>query len=263
MKSKVIKGLYIGTFGLFSLLLILLMVSLLLRKSMMQPIETSVNRLLETISPSYLASTILFIGATFVGFLNALLLPPTSRNEVEKIILPIAFISFSFLIMPNIINYLLILHLYEISFSFLVRLYLFAAYFSFALLVVSGIFSLGINSSKMGRYILLVGVLALYVTNMMRLDVASFPQQSLKWTDSLMFISTLSVIAIVSILNYWAIYARESTQHNMLKAIRIMLILIGIMGFISFPESIVSLVSVGIYTVGVFFGLSRRRFNQL
>ena len=257
------KGLYIGTFGLISLTFILLVLSLLIRVVLIQPIDSFATRLLMQIPPLYLIATIIMLMANFIGFINSLSLPPTSRNEVEKIILPIVFISFSLLIMPSFINYLLIGHIFAISFTFLARLYLFSAYFSFSLLVISGIFSLGINSSKMGRYIILIGVLALFIASMMDLNIVLYPQQSIKWTNREMFLSSLSVIAVVSCINYWAIYVKESTQHNMLKAMRIMLILIGTIGFISFPESVLSLVSALFYTVGVFFGLSRRRFNQL
>lgn len=263
MSNRVIKSLYIGLFGLFILLMILLVLSLLMRVVMVQPVDSFTNRLLLNISPLYLIATIIMLISTFIGFINSLSLPPTSRNEVEKIILPIVFISFSFLIMPSIINYLLVGRIFVISFTYLARLYLFSAYFSFSLLVISGIFSLGINASKMSRYILFIAVLTIFIASMMDLDIASFPQRSMMWTNRIMLISSLSVIAVVGCINYWAIYVRESTQHNMLKAVRIMLILVGIVGFISFPESIISLISILFYTVGVFFGLSRKRFNQL
>ncbi len=263
MKRRVIKSIYIGLFGLFILSMVLLISSLLLRILFISPIDSSATRLIKNISDLYVGSSIILLIATFIGFVNSLSLPPTSRNEVEKIILPIVFISFSFLIIPSVINYLLVNRIYTMSFTFLARLYFFFAYFSSSLLVISGMFSLGINSSKMGRYILFIGVLSFFIASMMDVDIASYPQQSMLWTNREMFISTLSVIAGVGCINYWAIYIRESTQHNMLKAMRIMLILLGVIGFISFPESIISLISVFLYTIGVLFGLSRKRFNQL
>ena len=263
MNKKVIKGFYIGIFGLICLSFVMLTFSLLLRIVLIQPIDSMVNNYLKNISPIYLVSTIVILIASFIGFINSLSLPPTSRNEVEKALLPVVFVSFSFLAIPSLVNYLLVGHIFTISFIFLARLYLFTAFFSFALLVVSGIFSLGINSSKMGRYILLIGVLALFVTTMMELNISLYPQHSIRWTNKIVFIPVLSLIAIVSCINYWAIYVRESTQHNMLKALRVMLILIGAIGFISFSTPVLSLISSLFYTVGVFFGLSRRRFNQL
>ncbi len=263
MNTKTVKGFYIGSFSLLSLFYILIITSLLIRKVMMQPIESSTNQLLYQSSPNYLIATLILILATLIGFINSLSLPPTSRNEVEKIILPIVFTLFTFLTMPTIVKYLLINHQFTISFTILVRFYLFSVYFSFTLLVISGIFSLGINSSKISRYILLLALLSLFIATLMHLNVASYPLQSLKWADSSIFISTLSLIGFIAIGNYFAIWVRESTQHNMLKALRILLIVVGILGYIFFPESIASLISTIIYTIGILFGLSRKRFNQL
>ena len=86
MNKKIVKGLYTGLFSLVSLVYILLIGSLLLRKLLIQPIDTHTNRLLQPISPYYLVATILFIISTLIGFINSLSLPPTSRNEVEKIV---------------------------------------------------------------------------------------------------------------------------------------------------------------------------------
>ncbi len=118
MNKKGIKGFYIGIFGLFCLSFIMLTLSLLLRIVLIQPIDSMVNNYLSNISPIYLVSTIVMLIATFVGFINSLSLPPTSRNEVEKVLLPIVFVSFSFLAIPSLVNYLLVGRIFSISFYF-------------------------------------------------------------------------------------------------------------------------------------------------
>ncbi len=262
-KGTIVRTIQISLWSILCLIWLFTAVTILLRATFIQPIESTSNTLLHGVDSNYVVGVILFIIGTYIGLIHAITLPSSSKNDVEKFIMPIIFFSFSFLAIPTCVNYLLIHGIYLFPLALFGKIYLGITFYSFCLLVLLGIYSIGINTSKMHQHIILMGLCIVFIVNLMPVNTTLFPQHYLQWTSTYLFVTILVALTIISLFNMWAIYIKESTQHNLLRAIRLTLIQTGALGFILNPFSYLNYVFILLYLAGIAIGFSRERFSQL
>ena len=260
---KLFRIIQISLWSILCLTWVLTGITLLLRSALIQPIESSSNTILQAINPNYTIGSIVFVIGTYIGLIHSITLPSSSKNDIEKIVLPVVFFCFALLNIPSLVNYFLLNNIHLLPLSIIGKGYIGIAFFSFSLMVLLGIYTLGINTSKMYHHIILVGLLILFIVTLIPMNTSLYPQEYLKWSNPFLFITILALLTALSLFNMWSVYIKESTQHNLLRAVRLTLIQVGALGFIVFPAPYTNYFFVFMYIVGITIGFSRERFSQL
>ncbi|MDC7244740.1 MAG: hypothetical protein PQJ47_02345 [Sphaerochaetaceae bacterium] len=262
-KNTAIRTIHIILWSLLSVVWISTGISLLLRSAIRQAVETSSDTLVQMIDTNQIITAILFAAGTYIGEIHSLLLPSTSKNDVDRTILPIVFFFFSLLYIPTLVGYLQVNSLYIFPLALFGKIYIGSAFYSFVLLVLTGIYSVGINASKMYQHIIVTAVISLFIVSLIPVNSALYPLEYLRWTSSTLFISVISVLTALSVFTIWSVNKKESTQYSLLRSIRLTLIQIGAAGYILTPHSRINYLCIALYLAGIGLGFYRDRFSQL
>jgi len=262
-KKATVRTIQITLWSILFFLWIFTGISLLLRFAISQPIESFSNTVLQSVNPNTIIINLLFVVGTYIGGIHSFKLPSSSEHDVERIISPIVFLFFSLFYIPTLLIYLQVNSIYILPLSIFGKIFICSTLYSFVLLLLQGMYSVGFNVSKMYQHIILTAVITLFVGTILPVNTALYPLKYLQWISPSTFISIITGITILTLFTIWSVYIKESTQHSLFRSIRLTLILIGAAGFLLTPLSHIRYLFVFLYLVGITLGFSKKRFSQL
>ncbi len=212
---------------------------------------------------SYLPATGLHLLLTLAGTISALFLPMTSRNEIERDLMPPLFICMALTDIPIII-YLVSRGVLTLPcISCIARIAIFAVLFSGILMVYLGLFHLGINTGKIIPFAVLGAAGSLLISTTVPLSVARYPFEPSQWITNRQLIFVPLLFGILAIFNYIALYIRERTKHIMFRAISISLVIVGHLLYLHRVHPSMVWAGVVLFALGTVVGIPRGRFSQL
>ncbi len=247
------------SFLLLCITLCLMHLHLMVRFSYPLPEEYEYAALLGSISPLYITSSILFIIASGLGFFGILRLRPTSRNEVEKTVLPLTYTLFLFFTLPVTSAYL---HL-ETMYINLERIYIAILFMAFSFFVVTAVFLMGMNSSRVNRFYPFIPLLSFWVASMIP-PYTQVTGRGLITSEMPAMVTLITLtLTLVTILTYWGHFLQSRTRQTLIKALRTTLVLSGVFLFVRGMNGTLSLAGAVLYISGTSLGLYRGRSNLL
>ncbi len=241
---------------------ILIPITLIIARQIIPSLFTSAP--IEITSVSYFAlPAFIHILISFLGMLPALLLPQTSRNSIERFLLPPIYMTITLLNIPVVVMYLFFKGASVIGFSVWGRVYLFALLFGAILLLFIGLFHFGINTGKLLQFTLIAAAGCMLLAILVPLSVALHPLDPIAWVMDKRFYGLPILLGILSIFNFVALLLRERTQHNLFRNMSLMLILVGNFLYLARFAIIVSWIGVAFFALGVLISVPRGRFSQI
>lgn len=223
------------------------------------PTQPESAALLSSINPLYVTASFLFIIASGIGFFGILRLRPTSRNEVEKTVLPLTYTLFLFFTLPIISSSLYL----ETRYINLEKPYIAILFMAFSFFLVTGVFQMGMNSSRVHRFYPFIPLLSLWVASL----IPPYTQVTTKGLITSRLPSMILLIALtlsfVTILTYWGHFLQSRTRQTLVKALRTTLVLSGVCVFVYGMNSSLALAGAVLYISGTSLGLYRGRSNLL
>lgn len=261
MKARYVKIPYIVLHGMLALVLLWMTVTLLIRQvipALLYNPETQDGR-----SVRFLFQTACHIGLSFAGAIPSLRLPDTSRNQIERTLLAPMYLSLTLVDIQVVVAYVMLSKAGAASFSFLARTHVFALLFAMSLLLLMGLFHIGINTGKLIQFTILAATGSLLVAAVIPLSVALNPTEPALWYVDRQFLLVPATLGILGAFTYIALYARERTQHNLFRSISFTCIVLGNILYASRWGSFFVWMGILLFAVGVATGIPRDRFSRL
>lgn len=261
MKARHVKIPYIIIHGAFALVLLYLATTLYIRQvipSLLYSTVVAGGR-----SSSFLLQTICHIALSFAGALPALRLPDTSRNEIERTLLPPMYVSLTLVDIQVVGAYMAINASGGAGFTFIARTHVFALLFAMSLLLLMGLFHIGINTGKLIQFTLLAATGSLLIANMVPLSVALSPTEPAFWYAHRQFLLVPAALGLLGSFTYTTLYIRERTQHNLFRSISFAGIVLGNILYVTRWGSFSVWMGVLLFAAGIASGIPRDRFSQL
>ena len=233
--------------------------------SIRQAIPTYFNtRPLEHATPPFsMVPTLLHIILSFVGMVPSLYLPDTSRNEIERRLLPPLFITITAIDISVVATFMFLTGVGSIGFTAIGRIHLFSILFSSTILLLIGLFHIGINTGKLLQFTLLSASGCLLIASLVPLSVAMYPMETSKWYADRQFLWVPAIMGVVSIVNYISLYLREQTQHNLFRSVSFTCIIVGNILYLTTLNAFFLWLGIALYGIGILLGIPRGRFSQL
>lgn len=212
---------------------------------------------------SYLPAMMLHLLLTLAGTVSALFLPMTSRNEIERDLMPPLFICMALTDIP-IVMYLISSGFLTIScISCVARIAIFAVLFSGVLMVYLGLFHLGINTGKIIPFTLLGAAGSLLISTTVPLSIALHPFEPSQWVTNQQLFFLPLLLGMLAIFNYIALYIRERTKHIMFRGLSISLVIVGHLLYLHRGHPSMVWIGIILFILGTVVGIPRGRFSQL
>ena len=262
MKQKTLKLTYIIAHGVLVVFLSSIVLYLLIHRILPQPFETGTHDRLEPIAP-FLLPTFLHIILSFIGMVPALYLPATSKNEIERVLMPPMYLSMTLTNIPVIVHAMAYREMGLIGMNPVARIYVFAILFTTILLLFMGLFHLGINTSKIFQFTLLAALGCILIAVMVPLSVAMNPMDQTMWITDRQFFLIPLLVGVIAGFNYLAIYLRERLQHSLFQSISIILIISGYLLNVSRMSGPMVWLGIIFFGIGIVIGIPRGRFSQI
>jgi len=244
---------------LLCIVMCLIHIQMMYRITYQTSVQHESSALLSSINPLYVTSSFLFIIASGIGFFGILRLRPTSRNEVEKTVLPLTYTLFLFFTLPTISSALYL----ETRYFNLERPYIAILFMAFSFFLVTGVFQMGMNSSRVHRFYPFIPLLSFWVASL----IPPYTQVTGKGliTSRLppMILLIALTLSFVTVLTYWGHFLQSRTRQTLVKAMRTTLVLSGGFVFVFGMNSSISLAGAVLYISGTSLGLYRGRSNLL
>ena len=235
---------------------------LLLHRLIPRQFQTGSSELLEIISP-YLFPTLLHIILSFIGMIPALYLPPTSRNEIERKLMPPMYLSMTLSHIPVIAQVMAYKGTGFIGIGVIARLYVFATLFTMILMLFMGLFHLGINTSKIFQFTVLAALGSILITVLVPLSAALHPMDPSQWIVDRQFYFIPVGVGVLASFNYFAIYFREQSQHALFQSGSLILIIGGYLLHLLWINPTTVWVGTILFAIGIVIGIPRGRFSQI
>ncbi len=256
---KRIRRTGIIAYALFCGALALMHLHMMFRIYVQMPIESSATRILSAFHPLYTPASLLFVIASGLGVLGALRLPPTSKNEIERMVSPITFTIMTFFTLPLISSFLLL----EQKYVIVEKLYLIVIFMALSFFIVTGVFQMGINSSRIKRFYALIPLLSIWVSVL----TPPFSQTSdigllgAHLPRAVPFI--MGIMTVITLITYWALYFSNKSRFVLVRALRTTFVLFGVCFFVLGTNTAQALAGSLLYTIGTSLGFYRGRSNLL
>ncbi|MDD3823493.1 MAG: hypothetical protein PHR90_09305 [Sphaerochaetaceae bacterium] len=260
-KGPYLKIAYIAVHGILSVILLYFSIMVLLRQMIPNILQARTAEGSET--ARFLVPMMFHILFTFVGMIPSLRLPDTSRNEIERNLLPLTFFSFTVMDISIVASYVSMRGQGSMDFSFIGRLHLFAMLFGMTLLLLMGLFHIGINTGKLWQFTLLTAAGALLIASSVPLSVALYPKDPSLWYADRQFLILPWALGILSSFTHLSLYIRERTQHNLFRTISFTCISVGNLLFIGRSGTFSVWVGILLLAAGIVMGIPRDGFSQL
>lgn len=236
-------------------------VSILIRQAI--PTYFNTRPLADAMPPLPMVPTLLHIILSFVGMVPSLYLPDTSRNEIERRLLPPLFITITIIDISVVATFMFLTGAGSIGFTAIGRIHLFSILFSSTILLLIGLFHIGINTGKLLQFTLLSASGCLLIASLVPLSVAMYPMETSKWYADRQFLWVPAIMGVVSIVNYISLYLREQTQHNLFRSVSFTCIIVGNILYLTTLNAFFLWLGIALYGIGIFVGIPRGRFSQL
>lgn len=204
-------------------------------------------------------TTIIHLVAAFVGSLALLRLPEDSRNETDRILLPIFYFAFS---LSNIFG-LAFSPKAVLSFSIIGKTYIFSISFAFFILLLFGLFHIGINKVKLFSFTSIAFLGAILLANIIPHSISLNINQRVMWFPKLSFPIFIGVLTVLSLINFIELYLRDTSRHNLIKLISMATIAIGSFLYVLRPNIYLLWASVVLFSVGVILSIPRNTYTTL
>ncbi len=255
---KRIRRIGLIIYGILCIAIALIHFDLIVRIYLRMPIENETTRILSLIHPLYTPASLLFAVASGLGVWGALRLRPTSRNEVERTLSPITFTLFTFFTLPVFSAFLILKNQYPM----LEKFYLVFLFMALSFYVVTGIFQMGMNTSRIRRFYVLIPLLAVWIATLA--PVFSSQSTGLLFTRlPAIIIALIAALSIISMITYWGLYLTNRSRFTLIRALRTTCVLIGAFIFVSRMNTPSALAGASIYTIGTSLGFYRGRSELL
>jgi hypothetical protein len=199
---------------------------------------------------------------SFVGSLLALRFSDNSRNEIERTILPILYLCFTFLNIPTLTTAMLLNTNYFFSLNFLGTIYIFALIFALVLLLLMGLFHFGINKGKLAQFIVLSALASLLVALTLPLSIATNPFESSLWVGS-SFYFMLLILTIIAAITFITIFLRDRNSYTFIRVISLLTVSSGSIFYVYRPSLVVTYLGLVLFIGGTLIGMPRERLTQL
>ena len=248
--------------GLLVLFLLSIVLYLLLHWLLPQPFESGNHDRLAPIAP-FLLPTLFHIILSFVGMIPALYLPATSRNEIERVLMPPMYLSMTITNIPVVVQVMIFRGMGVAGMTSIARLYVFAILFTAILMLFMGLFHLGINTSKIFSFTLLSALGCILIAVLIPLSVGTKPMDQTTWVSDNQFFLIPLILGIIAGFNYIAIYLRERLQHTLFQSISLVLIITGHLLYLSHMNPTMTWLGVVVFALGIVIGIPRGRFSQI
>lgn len=262
MKLKTIKISYIVVHGLLVIILLSFVTYLLLHRLIPETFNTGNRGRLETAS-SYLFPTLFHIILSFIGMIPALYLPATSRNEIERKLLPPMYLCMTLTNVPVIAQVITFNGMGMIGLTTIARIHVFAMLFTSILLLFLGLFHLGINTGKIYQFTILAALGCLLITVLVPVTVSMYPMSPGRWISDRQFFLLPLILGILAAFNYVALYLREPSYQTLFKSGSLMLIIFGHVLYQLRLNPATVWIGILLLACGIFIGIPRGRFSQL
>jgi hypothetical protein len=210
----------------------------------------------------YIIPSLLHVILSFIGMIPALFLPETSRNEIERKLMPLMYIGITLTNIPFLV-YITVLHGGVSNLVLPARIYLFAVLYSFMLMLFMGLFHLGINTSKITQFTLLGAAGCMLIVIMAPLSISAHPLEPNRWITDNTFSLLPLMMSVLAVFNYVALYIREKTQHILFRSGSISLVIIGHFLYLSRINTATVWIGILLFAAGIVIGIPRGRFSQL
>ncbi|MGI6433163.1 MAG: hypothetical protein ACOXZ4_04825 [Sphaerochaetaceae bacterium] len=196
---------------------------------------------------------------SYVGLFPSLKLPDTSRNEIERHLLPLLFLSLT------LINAFVAIELTSryINPSFWAKVHLFALIFSMLLLLLLGLFRTGINAGRLFQYTFTALLLSLLLAAMIPLSVPLNPFEPSVWMRQEKVYLIVLLLGLLALASFSFLLAREKDQYSRLRNISFCCIVLGNILYGSRLSLASVWAGVVLYAVGLVLGIPHQRFSQL
>lgn len=210
----------------------------------------------------------LFVPATlhplfsFAGSLLALRFSDNSRNEIERTILPLLYLCFTFLNIPTLVTSMLLNSTYFFSLNFLGTIYMFALIFAMVLLLLMGLFHFGINKGKLVQFIVLASLSSLLVALTLPLSIATNPFVSSLWVSSSFYFIPL-ILIILALITFITIFLRDRNSYTFFRIISLLTVSIGTLLYVWRLSLFTTYLALVLFIGGTLMVMPRERFTQL
>jgi hypothetical protein len=254
MKQRTVKIAYIISHGVLSLALILMVLYLIVRHLI------PTNHTQGTPLSGYLVPTLLHLVLSFVGMIPALYLPATSRNDIERKLMPPMYITMTLMDIQVLLHLEIIGIFGYLGPTAIAKIHLFSLLFSSLMLLFIGMFHLGINTSRIFRYSLLAALGCVLFTLFVPLQVAVYPLERSLWVTDGKFLLVPILLGGIAIFNYVALLSRERTQYTVFRSASLMAITLGNLLYID-PHT--TWLGILLFAIGIAMGIPKERFSQI
>lgn len=261
MKSRYLRIAYVIIHGLLALYLVSITVTILVRQALPNLAYTQAST--KNLSVPFLIPLILHILLSVTGIIPSLRLPDTSRNEIERNLSPLMYFFLSLMDIFILVPHMALTATGMASFSFIGKTHVFAMIFFLSLLLLMGLFHMGINTGKLVQFTLLAATGSLLIAALVPLSVALHPSDPSRWPTDRQFFLVPLILGLLGILTHVAIYIRERSQHNMFRSISFTCIVSGNLLYIARAGSITIWMGIFLLAIGITMGIPRDRFSQL
>lgn len=262
MKSRYIQIATITIHGLLAIVL-LYFAGILLIRQLIPTILNTAAMPATSVTVRFLFPTFLHILFSFMGTLPSIRLADTSRNEIERNLLPPIFFSLTLVDIFILAPYMAMANNGVAGFSLIGRIHVFALLFAMTLLLLIGLFHIGINTSRLLQFPVLALAGCLLVASSVPLSVALNPTEPALWYADRLFMMVPATIGILAAFTYYALYHREQSQHNLLRSISFMCIALGNILYVGRWGVVSVWLGLLLFTAGILLGIPRDRFAPL
>ena len=211
----------------------------------------------------YATATLLHIILSFVGMLPALYLPATSRNEIERALMPPMYLMMT-LTNISVIGFMAVLTPGGVlTLSTIARIHIFAVLFTGMLMLFMGLFHLGINTSKIRQFSLLTAAGCMLMASFVPISPTLNPLDLKLWLTDQRFMLLPVIMGILAIFNYLALYLRERSQHILFRGVSVSFIIAGHTLYTVRPSAVSVWIGIALIAGGFVVGIPRGRFSQI
>ncbi len=206
-----------------------------------------------------LITTLIHLLVSLIGGLSLLRLPEDSRNEVDRFLLPLFYISLS---LSNIYVFAYSSKSF-LPFSIIGKTTLFSLTFAFFILLLFGLFHIGINKGKLFHYTIVSFLGSLFISNIVPVSIALNLADRQLWYPTLptfLFLGTLTLLALISFVE---LYLRDRSRHNLTRLLSLATVAIGSFLYIIRPNNFFLWASIVVFSFGVALSIPRTSYTSL
>lgn len=262
MSQRTVKLLYIIIHAMLALALSGLALYIVLHQLIPSQISSPEQENLTLHIPNAFA-TLLHILLSFIGMIPALYLPATSRNEIERALMPPLYLMMTLTNIPVLGFMTVLTYGGALPLSFIARIHIFAILFTGMLMLFMGLFHLGINTSKIRQFFLLTAAGCMLLASFVPISPATNPLDQRLWITDRRFMILPAIMGFLALFNYLALYIRERSQQILFRGVSVSFIIAGHTLYTVRPSSASVWIGLALIAGGFIVGIPRGRFSQI